>query len=215
MPFRPFPEKSEFRSQEFPGGPIDRSPEGYLVASINGSAVGNPGPSGYGVVIEDEVGRRVAELSEFLGTQTSEYASYAALLAALNYTLRHGFKAMKVISDMELLVNQVKGESKVGNPTSIELHGRAMKLFEQLNYFEIKLAASNESRSALRLANVAIDRGIEKKSPAVEATDVGGVASVIPEVDGVVRDGVIQFLGETLPNGTHVKVRPSGQPPKL
>ena len=214
MPFSPFPEKSEFRSQEFPGGRIDKSPEGYLVASIDGDARGNPGPAGYAVVLEDEVGRRVAELSEFLGTQTSEYASYAALLAALNYTLRHGFKAMKVISDAEQLVKQVNGESKVGNPTSSELHGRAMELLEQLNYFEIKHAPQSKSSNALRLANIAIDRGIAKKAPALEATDVGGVASVVPEVNGVVRNGAVQFLGDPLPDGTHVKIRPYGQPSK-
>lgn len=207
MPFRPFPGKSAYRSQEMPGSAITSSEEGYLIANIEGGARGNPGPAGYGVVFQDEVGRLVAKLSEFLGRRTNNYAEYSALLAALNYTLRHGFKALKVISDSELLVKQINGEYKVSKPALKELHGRAMKMLDQFDYFEIKHVLPEKNRDADRLANLAIDRGITKKAPAVTATDVGGVASVIPEVNAVVRKGVIKFLGKPLPDGTLVKVR--------
>ena len=207
MPARPFPTKSKYRSQEFDGGAIDRSEEGYLVAYIDGGARGNPGPAGYGVVIEDEIGRPVAELSEFLGRQTNNYAEYSGLLAALNYTLKHDFKALKVVSDSELMVKQINGEYKVNNPTLKELHARAMKMIDQLDYFEIKHVLREKNRDADRLANLAMDRGIAKKSPAVSATDVGGVASVVSELNGVVRNRVVQFLGNPLPEGTLVKVR--------
>ncbi len=78
MTIRPFPGKSKYRSQEFIGGAITSSEQGYLVAYIDGGARGNPGPAGFGVVFEDEVGRPVAELSEFLGRQTNNYAEYSA-----------------------------------------------------------------------------------------------------------------------------------------
>jgi ribonuclease HI len=207
MPFRPFPGKSRYRSQEFDGGAIDSSDEGYLVAYIDGGARGNPGPAGYGVVIEDEIGRPVAELSEFLGRQTNNYAEYSGLLAALNYTLRHDFKALKVVSDSELMVKQLNGEYKVSNPTLKELHARAMKMIDQLDYFEITHVLREKNRGADRLANLAMDRGIAKKAPAVSATDVGGVASVVAELNGVVRNGVVEFLGNPLPDGTLVKIR--------
>ena len=207
MPYRSFPQKSLFRSQEMPGGTLRNSEEAYLIAYIDGGARGNPGPAGYGVVIEDEVGRSVAELSEFLGHQTNNYAEYSALLGALNYTLRHGFKALKVISDSELLVKQIKGEYKVSSPTLKELHGRATKMLDQLDYFEIKHVLREKNRDADRLANNAMDRGVAQKAPAVAATDVGGVASVVPELEGIVRNGVVEFLGHTLPDGTQVKIR--------
>ena len=207
MTFRPFPKKSHFRSQEFDGGHIDTSPEGYLVAYIDGGARGNPGPAGYGVVLEDEVGRPVAELSEFLGRQTNNYAEYSALLAALNYILRHGFKALKVISDSELLVKQINGQYKVSSPTLKDLHSRAARMLDQLDYFEINHVLREKNRDADRLANLAMDRGIARKAPVVTATDVGGVASVVPEINGVVRNGVVEFLGNPLPDGTLVKIR--------
>jgi len=207
MPIRPFPAKSRYRSQEFIGGAISSSEQGYLVANVDGGARGNPGPAGYGVVFEDEVGRPVANLSEYLGRQTNNYAEYSGLLAALNYTLRHGFRALKVVSDSELMVKQILGEYKVSNPTLKELHQRAMKLIDQLECFEIRHVLREKNREADRLANVAMDRGIAHKAPAVAATEVGGVASVVPEVDGVVRDGVVHFAGAPLPEGTAVKIR--------
>jgi ribonuclease HI len=208
MPIRPFPtEKSRFRSQEFFGSAITSTEQGYLIAYIDGGARGNPGPAGYGVVFEDEVGRPVANLSEYLGRQTNNYAEYSGLLAALNYTLRHGFKALKVVSDSELMVKQINGEYKVSSPTLKELNQRAMKLIEQLDYFEIRHVLREKNRDADRLANVAMDRGIANKAPAVSATDVGGVAAVVPELTGVVRDGVVHFTGASLPDGTLVKVR--------
>ncbi len=207
MAIRPFPDKSRYRSQEFIGGAITTSEQGYLIAYIDGGARGNPGPAGYGVVFEDEVGRPVSSLSEYLGRQTNNYAEYSGLLAALNYTLRHGFKALKVVSDSELMVKQIKGEYKVSSPTLKELHGRAMKLIDQLDYFEIRHVLREKNREADRLANVAMDRGVAHKAPAVSATDVGGVAAVVPEINGIVRDGVVHFTGEPLPDGTAVKIR--------
>jgi ribonuclease HI len=208
MAIRPFPTKSKYHSQEFIGGAITSLEQGCLVAYVDGGARGNPGPAGYGVVIEDEVGRPVANLSEYLGRQTNNYAEYSGLLAALNYALRHGFKALKVVSDSELMVKQINGQYKVSSPTLKELNQRAMKLIDQLDCFEINHVLREKNREADRLANVAMDRGIANKAPAVQATDVGGVAAVIAEVNGVVRDGVVHFTGTPLPDGTLVKMRP-------
>src|SRR5579871_1085467 len=207
MAIRPFPGQSRYRSQEFIGGAISSSEQGYLVAFVDGGARGNPGPAGYGVVFEDEVGRPVANLSEYLGRQTNNYAEYSGLLAALNYTLRHGFKALKVVSDSELMVKQILGEYKVSSPTLKELHQRAMTLIDQLDCFEIRHVLREKNPQADRLANLAMDRGISKKAPAVAATDVGGVAAVVPESNGVVRDGVVHFTDAPLPDGTLVKIR--------
>jgi len=208
MAIHPFPEKSRYRTQEFIGAPISSLEQAYLIAYVDGGARGNPGPAGYGVAIEDELGRPVAELSEYLGRQTNNYAEYSGLLAALNYTNRHGFKALKVISDSELMVKQISGEYKVSSPVLKELHQRAMKLIEQLECFEIRHVLREKNRDADRLANLAMDRGIARKAPAVSATAVGGVGSVVPEIHGVVRDGVVRFTSDPLPEGTVVHIRP-------
>ena len=208
MPIRPFPEKSTFRSKEFIGGPNVSTPFGYLVAYVDGGARGNPGPAGYGVVVEDEVGRPVAQLGAFLGTQTNNYAEYSGLLAAISYALRHGFKALKVYSDSELMVKQIKGEYKVNHPALKEFHGKALKMIDDLEAFEINHVLREKNREADRLANLAMDRGTKRDSPGV-ATAASTSSAPVHEVNGVVRDGVVQFLGSPLPDGTLVKVRAS------
>jgi hypothetical protein len=54
-----------------------------VIAHIDGGARGNPGPAGFGVFMEDNGGRTVVELSEYLGHQTNNVAEYSALIAAL------------------------------------------------------------------------------------------------------------------------------------
>ncbi len=204
MAIRPFPAKSKFRSQEFIGGALFSDEQGYLVACIDGGARGNPGPAGYGVVIEDEVGRPVAELSDYLGRQTNNYAEYSGLLAALSYAIKHGFKALKVVSDSELMVKQINGQYKVSSPTLKELNAQAMKLIDQLECFEIKHVLREKNKEADRLANLAMDRGAFHKTPAVRP-DVSETSA--REVNGVVRGGTVQFLGDPFPEGTLVRIR--------
>src|SRR2546427_5108118 len=86
-----------------------KAPEHYLVAYSDGGARGNPGPAGYGVVIQDEAGHKVAALSQYLGHQTNNVAEYQGLIGALEYAVEHGPKALKVVSDSELLVKQIRG----------------------------------------------------------------------------------------------------------
>jgi ribonuclease HI len=207
MPFRPFPEKTKFRSKEFIGGPNLSTPFGYLVAHVDGGARGNPGPAGYGVMIEDEMGRPVVQLSEYLGHQTNNVAEYSGLLAALRYAIRHGFQALKVFSDSELMVKQITGQYKVNNPALKELHAQATKMIDDLEAFEINHVLREKNRDADRLANQAMDRGMRGNAASVVETAVTEASLAAREVNGVVRNGAVVFLGSSLPDGTLVKVR--------
>ena len=207
MPYRPFPEKTGFLSKEFFGGPNLSTPFGYLVAHIDGGARGNPGPAGYGAVIEDEVGRPVVELSDYLGKQTNNYAEYSGLLAALAYTTRHGFKALKVYSDSELMVKQITGQYKVSNPSLKELHAKAIKLIEDLEAFEINHVPREQNREADWLANRAMDLGMKGQNATVAQKSAPVAVADIAEVSGIVRNGVVEFTGPKLPEGTPVTIR--------
>ena len=106
------------------------------------------------------VGKKVAHLSEYLGHQTNNFAEYQGLIAALEYAIQHGPKALKLISDSELLVRQIKGIYKVKNATLKDLHGRAKELIAQLEWFSIGHALREHNREADRLANEAMDKGM-------------------------------------------------------
>jgi ribonuclease HI len=142
----------------------DRPPAHHLIAHVDGGARGNPGPAGYGVVLQDESGHKVATLSEYLGHQTNNFAEYQGLIAALEYVVKHGPKALKVISDSELLVRQIKGIYKVKNPTLKDLHARAKDLIAQLDWFSISHALREHNQEADRLANEAMDKGMGRKT---------------------------------------------------
>src|SRR5678816_3579587 len=162
-------------------------PARYLIAHSDGGARGNPGPAGYGVVIKDERGQKVATLSQYLGHQTNNFAEYQGLIAALEYAIEHGHKALKVISDSELLVRQIKGIYKVKNATLQELHGRAKELIAQLEWFSIDHALREHNREADDLANQAMDKGtgrvVAGDSPAsAAATTTATSASTFAEV---------------------------------
>jgi ribonuclease HI len=196
--------KPLFESRETP-------PERYLIAHSDGGARGNPGPAGYGVVIKDESGRTVAALSEYLGHQTNNFAEYQGLIAALEYAIEHGPKALKLISDSELLVRQIKGIYKVKNATLQELHGRAKELIAQLDWFSIGHAFREQNQDADRLANEAMDKGMGRGGARVGAGDSSARVSnqVQPqhEIEGVVRNGKVELVSASLPEGTRVQLR--------
>ena len=185
----------------------ENPPARHLVAFSDGGARGNPGPSGYGVVIQDETGRKVAALSEYLGHQTNNFAEYQGLIAALEYAVANGHKALKVISDSELLVRQIKGIYKVKNAALQDLHGRAKELIAKLDWFSIGHVLRGHNEEADRLANAAMDKGMGRVARAPSPASSGSVPEAQQEFDGIVREGKIELLNGKLPEGTQVQVR--------
>lgn len=151
------PRHSESSNDLFPA-PIKVS-SNVCTAHIDGGARGNPGPAGYGVVIQDPQGKKLAELSEYLGHRTNNYAEYQGLLAVLRYAIAHQIRGLKVVSDSELMVRQMKGIYKVRHPDLRRFYEEAQQLARKLDHFEIRHALREHNRDADRLANEAMDRG--------------------------------------------------------
>lgn len=128
-------------------------------AHIDGGSRGNPGPAGYGVLVKDEHGQVVAQLSRYLGKQTNNYAEYSGLIAALEYALEHNLRSLRVFSDSELMVRQIRGIYKVRNEGLRPLYERARQLLRQLDRFTIEHVRRELNREADGLANRAMDEG--------------------------------------------------------
>jgi ribonuclease HI len=189
------------------------TPERYLIAHIDGGARGNPGPAGYGVAVTDSTGKRIAELSEYLGHKTNNYAEYSGLLGALDYCLKHEERALKIISDSELMVKQLNGEYKVKSPELKLLYDRAQTMIRQFDWFRAEHVLREKNKDADRLANDAMDRGMKRGNTAEAAprqsSTVPSTASAgeVREFNGIVQGGKILLLSGELPEGTMVKVR--------
>jgi probable phosphoglycerate mutase len=136
----------------------------WLTAHCDGGSRGNPGPSGYGAVIEDAKGRVLAELSEYVGIQTNNFAEYSGLLGVLRWAIDHGAKRLRVISDSELMVKQMQGKYAVKSPILRPLFEEARRLSRRLDGFEMRHTLRGGNKTADRLANEAMDRGMGKSA---------------------------------------------------
>jgi ribonuclease HI len=152
----------------------DAAHSGGIVAYCDGGSRGNPGPSGYGVSIEDTAGHPIADLSEFLGVKTNNFAEYSGLLAALEYALAHGYPQLRVIADSELMVKQMKGQYRVNSPELRPLWEEAKRRVAGLERFEIQHVLRGKNKRADALANQAMDRGTGKTVRELGGREGGG-----------------------------------------
>src|ERR1700712_5623835 len=144
-------------------------PSSWINAHCDGGARGNPGTAGYGAVLKDDAGHTLAELSEFLGFKTNNFAEYSGLLGCLQWTLDHGHKRLRVVSDSELMVKQIQGKYKVNSPDLKPMWEEARRRIAKLDGFEISHALRHKNKDADRLANEAMDRGMNRAPAASEA----------------------------------------------
>ena len=158
-----FPECSE----SVPASPGSAQQVEWITAHVDGGARGNPGPAGYGAYIRGANGKPIAQLSEYLGIKTNNFAEYSALLAALEYAIAHGYRALRVISDSELMVRQMTGQYRVNSPDLKPMYEKARSLARQLDEFTIEHVLRAKNQQADRLANDAMDRGMGKKIPGI------------------------------------------------
>jgi ribonuclease HI len=185
----------------------ERKPQAAYQANIDGGSRGNPGPAAYGVVIRDPQGEIVARLKKYIGRSTNNVAEYFALIAALDYAEMHTIRALRIQSDSELLVKQMRGQYKVKSEDLRPLFERARIMSQGLESFRIEHVYREQNREADALANQAMDetsRGsssisspAEKKSPA--ATSLRFFAHC--------KDGKLQTDEVVnLPDGTQVEI---------
>jgi ribonuclease HI len=135
-----------------------------IIIYTDGGARGNPGPSGSGAVIYDGE-RKVAEISEYLGIQTNNFAEYEALILALEKTKElFGDPVpvpVAVRMDSELIVKQMKGEYKVKHPVLKEKFTRVKTLlaesFPHVSFSHVRRELNAEADA---LANAAMDRAL-------------------------------------------------------
>ena len=215
--------------------PVSPSSE-MLVAHCDGGSRGNPGPAGYGAVIEDSQGRIVARLSEFLGKRTNNYAEYSALLGVLAWCLENKRPRLRVIADSELMVKQMQGKYKVNSADLRPLWEEARRRANQLEKFEIQHTLRGGNKEADQLANDAMDRGMGRtpdREPdrgisrpsappsahtllaraALSAPQPSATARQAPRpaqprqvLEGFVKNGVVHLVEGELPDGIFVKI---------
>lgn len=80
------------------------------------------------------------------------------LIGALQVARDEGAGEVEVISDSQLLVNQMLGTFKVKHPNLVPLHSQARELARLFRPFRIRHTLRAGNKDADRLANLAVDR---------------------------------------------------------
>ena len=123
---------------------------------IDGGARGNPGPAGWGAVVEPEHGDAI-ELCGSLPHATNNVAEYCGLIAALEWCRDHGATDVHIKSDSLLLVQQMRGVYKVKHEGLKPLYGRARLVAHDIGRVTYEHVRREANRDADRLANQAMD----------------------------------------------------------
>jgi ribonuclease HI len=124
-----------------------------LVAYVDGGSLGNPGPSGIGVVIDDPRGGRI-KIAKWIGRQDNNVAEYLALLEALQCAVALNARAIHVYSDSEVVVRQMTGQYSCRSPRLYSLHWICRKLTRSLA-FSISHVRREHNAEANHLASTA------------------------------------------------------------
>jgi len=131
---------------------------GRLVLHVDGASRGNPGPAAYGVVVQDESGRIVAEAAKAIGRATNNEAEYHGLIRGLELAREHGAREVAVRADSQLMVRQINGRYRVKSARLRPLHLRAMRLLNTFSRREVEHIPRESNARADALANGALDR---------------------------------------------------------
>src|SRR5271165_4301689 len=175
-------------------------------ANIDGGSRGNPGPAAYGVLIRDGKGEIVARLKKYIGSNTNNVAEYFGLIAALDYAQTHGTRALRVESDSELMVKQMRGKYKVKSADLKPLFERAKKMAQGLESFRIDHVYREQNREADALVNQALDETSRGGSGGT-ATENAASKPATMRCYARYKDGVLQPQEPLdLPEGAHVEI---------
>lgn len=138
-----------------------------FILYADGGARGNPGPAGAGSVVFDALGKRVVEVSDYLGVATNNIAEYEAIIRGLRklgetFPAEHLRSARLIIKmDSKLVIEQLRGNYKVKHPNLVPRYLEVKNLIAR--YFpivEFVHVPRELNKDADALANQAMDRKI-------------------------------------------------------
>ncbi|MFC0582753.1 reverse transcriptase-like protein [Micrococcoides hystricis] len=128
----------------------------YLLQADGGSR-GNPGTAGYGAVIYDRGGNKIADVAGPLGKATNNVAEYSGLVAGLELIAERDKTAtVHVQLDSKLVVEQMTGRWKIKHPDMQDLARKAHKILPPTSV-SYEWIPRDQNTVADKLSNEAMD----------------------------------------------------------
>lgn len=130
----------------------------------DGGARGNPGPAGAGAVVFDNTGKRLVEVSDYLGVATNNIAEYEAILRGLKKLAAEYSPDMvkqtplAIRMDSKLVIEQLKGNYKVKHPNLVPRYLEVKNLLARhFGVVTFEHVYREKNKDADALANKAMD----------------------------------------------------------
>jgi len=130
----------------------------YLKVYFDGGSRGNPGPSAVGAVLYDDKGKKLEELSEFIGEYTNNMAEYLALKKALELAEKYNCKKIMLFTDSKLLNNQIKKVWKIKDKNILKVYLEISQKLSKYNIVDLRLIPREGNIEADSLVNKALNK---------------------------------------------------------
>jgi ribonuclease HI len=130
----------------------------------DGGSRGNPGRSGCGLVVYDDLDNILFQQSLYLGIKTNNQAEYSGLVSALNWLSsnqqNYSIDKASIFMDSQLIIRQMQGIYKVKSKNLIAHFQKAKDIVSQLSFpISFKHVLRDKNTLADELANSAMDQG--------------------------------------------------------
>jgi len=129
----------------------------------DGGSRGNPGHSGYGLVIYDDDQKILFQESKYLGIKTNNEAEYSGLIGALSW-INDNQKSLDIsqinfYADSQLMIRQMQKIYKVKSPNLIPIFNQAQDFIKTISSpIFFKDIRRDFNKFADQLANEAMDK---------------------------------------------------------
>jgi ribonuclease HI len=112
----------------------------------------------------------IATISEYLGVQTNNVAEYTGVIRALALAEELGARAVDLLLDSNLIVEQLHGRWRVKDAKLIPLHAEAKARLARFGRWSAAHVPRAQNKQADALCNEAIDRFQAGTGPRVVVT---------------------------------------------
>jgi len=158
-----------------------------LFVHVDGASRGNPGEAAIGVLLTDEHGNTVEEVSELIGQATNNVAEYRALIEGIRRALNYLPEEAIFLTDNELVANQINGLYRVREPHLQHLNQQALELLSRLPRWRVNYIEREANYRAHRLAMRAFrERTRQEREKSRLLNEIEGVLREL-DLDGLRR----------------------------
>lgn len=122
-----------------------------------GTARGNPGLSGAGIVIVDGSGAVCERVARYLGSMAALEAQVQALMLALRYARPYAPAPLHLLLGNETVARQLSGEMPARHPILLRALAELEQRLAPFASVTYRVGTADEMEEAERLANMGID----------------------------------------------------------